>query len=297
MQESIGVPDYLKEVGITGLRPEFFDILNAVTQKYKGDIQDPYELAVATFIGKNRGKLIYNVSRDVKQTNVVINKTKALKDWAITNQDLIKTYGETAFIFAPNTGDFDVSTYAWLEAAGLIENKDLETYYRDVLVAEDKQTYYDIAKEEKTFLNTSGDLDARKAMIDYSTAQRSALKAANPLLEAALTAGGNEVGSELLMLSNLEQIVIDGKIPLDAGSKQRLAMVTSRIRQFVTLSNDQSMRELSNVSDIKRQLKEDIQILINNLQASDPVIKEANRAIFKAILAYYSRDTYTVKGR
>ncbi len=34
IQESIGVPDYLKEVGITGLRPEFFDILNAVTQKY-----------------------------------------------------------------------------------------------------------------------------------------------------------------------------------------------------------------------------------------------------------------------
>jgi hypothetical protein len=297
MQESIGVPEYLKEVGITGLRPEFFDILNAITEKYKGDIQDPYELAVATFIGQNRGKLIYNVSRDVKQTNVVINKTKALKDWAITNQDLIKTYGETAFIFAPNTGDFDVSTYAWLEAAGLIENKDLETYYNDVLVAEDKQSYYDIAKTEKEFLNTSGDLDARKAIIDFSTRQRNSLKSANPLLEAALTAGGNEVGSELLMLSNLEQIVIDGKIPLDAGSKQRLAMVTSRLRQFVTLSNDQSMRELSNISEIKRKMKEDIQALINDLQASDPVLKEANRAIFKSILAYYSRDTYTVKGR
>jgi len=297
MQESIGVPEYLKEVGITGLRPEFFDILNAITEKYKGDIQDPNELAVATFIGQNRGKLIYNVSRDVKQTNVVINKTKALKDWAITNQDLIKTYGETAFIFAPNTGDFDVSTYAWLEAAGLIENKDLETYYNDVLVAEDKQSYYDIAKTEKEFLNTSGDLDARKAIIDFSTRQRNSLKSANPLLEAALTAGGNEVGSELLMLSNLEQIVIDGKIPLDAGSKQRLAMVTSRLRQFVTLSNDQSMRELSNISEIKRKMKEDIQALINDLQASDPVLKEANRAIFKSILAYYSRDTYTVKGR
>ena len=297
MQESIGLPDYLKEVGITGLRPEFFDILNAVTQKYKGDVQDPYELAVATFIGKNPGKLIYNVSRDVKQTNVVINKTKALKDWAITNQDLIKTYGETAFIFAPNTGDFDVSTYAWLEAAGLIENKDLETYYNDVLVAKDKQAYYNIAKEEKEVLSTSGDPDKRKAIIDYSTAQRSALKASNPLLEAALTAGGNEVGSELLMLTNLEQIIIDEKIPLDAGTKQRMIMVTSRIRQFVTLSNDQSKRELSNFSDIKRQLKEDIQFLVNDLQTGDPILKEANRAIFKAILAYYSRDTYTVKGR
>ena len=297
MQESIGVPDYLKEVGITGLRPEFFDILNAVTQKYKGDIQDPYELAVATYVGKNPGKLIYTVSRDDKKTNVIINKTKELKNWAIENNDNVKAYGEAAFIFAPNTGDFDVSTYAWLEGAGLIGNKDLETYYRDVLVSKDKQAYYDIAKEEKAFLASSGDTLARKAMIKSSTLRRNALKASNPLLEAALTAGGNEVGSELSMLSSVEQIIIDGKISLDAGTKQRLAMVSSRVRQFVSLANDPSKRELSNFSEIKRNMKEDIKALIDDLQVADPILKEANRAVFRAILDYYSRDTYTAKER
>jgi hypothetical protein len=297
MQESIGVPDYLKEVGITGLRPEFFDILNAVTQKYKGDIQDPYELAVATYIGKNPGKLIYTVSRDDKKTNVIINKTKELKNWAIENNDNVKAYGEAAFIFAPNTGDFDVSTYAWLEGAGLIGNKDLETYYRDVLVSRDKQAYYDIAKEEKAFLASSGDTLARKAMIKSSTLRRNALKASNPLLEAALTAGGNEVGSELAMLSSVEQIIIDGKISLDGGTKQRLAMVSSRVRQFISLANDPSKRELSNFSEIKRNMKEDIKVLIDDLQVGDPILKEANRAVFRAILDYYSRDTYTAKER
>jgi hypothetical protein len=297
MQESIGVPDYLKEVGITGLRPEFFDILNAVTQKYKGDIQDPYELAVATYVGKNPGKLIYTVSRDDKKTNVIINKTKELKNWAIENNDNVKAYGEAAFIFAPNTGDFDVSTYAWLEGAGLIGNKDLETYYRDVLVSKDKQAYYDIAKEEKAFLASSGDTLARKAIIKSSTLRRNALKASNPLLEAALTAGGNEVGSELSMLSSVEQIIIDGRISLDAGTKQRLAMVSSRVRQFVSLANDPSKRELSNFSEIKRNMKEDIKALIDDLQVADPILKEANRAVFRAILDYYSRDTYTAKER
>lgn len=297
MQESIGVPDYLKEVGITGLRPEFFDILNAVTQKYKGDIQDPYELAVATYIGQNPGKLIYTVSRDDKKTNVIINKTKELKNWAIDNQDIIKTYGESAFIFAPNTGDFDVSTYAWLEGAGLLGNKDLETYYRDVLVSRDKQAYYDIAKEEKAFLASSGDTMLRKAIIKTSTARRNALKASNPLLEPALTAGGNEVGSELAMLSSVEQIIIDNKINVDAGTKQRLAMVSSRVRQFVSLANDPSKRELSNFSEIKREMKEDIKALIEDLQVGDPILKEANRAVFKAILEYYSRDTYTARER
>jgi hypothetical protein len=297
MQESIDVPSYLKEVGITGLRPEFFDILNAVTEKYKGDIQDPYELAVATFIGKNPGKLIYTVSRDDKKTNVIINKTKELKNWAIDNNDSIKTYGEAAFIFAPNTGDFDVSTYAWLEGAGLLGNKDLETYYRDVLVSRDKQAYYDIAKDEKAFLATSGDTMLRKAMIANSTRKRNALKASNPLLEAALTGGGNEVGSELAMLTSVEQILIDNKITVDAGTKQRMAMVTSRLRQFVSLANDPSKRELSNFSQIKREMKEDIKALIDDLQTGDPILKEANRAVFRAILDFYSRDTYTARER
>jgi hypothetical protein len=297
MQESIDVPSYLKEVGITGLRPEFFDILNAVTQKYKGDIQDPYELAVATFIGQNPGKLIYTVSRDDKKTNVIINKTKELKNWAIENNDNIKAYGESAFIFAPNTGDFDVSTYAWLEGAGLLGNKDLETYYRDVLVSRDKQAYYDIAKDEKAFLATSGDTMLRKAMIANSTRKRNALKASNPLLQAALTGGGNEVGSELAMLTSVEQILIDDKITVDAGTKQRLAMVTSRLRQFVSLANDPSKRELSNFSEIKREMKEDIKALIDDLQTGDPILKEANRAVFRAILDFYSRDTYTARER
>ena len=297
MQESIDVPSYLKEVGITGLRPEFFDILNAVTQKYKGDIQDPYELAVATFIGQNPGKLIYTVSRDDKKTNVIINKTKELKNWAIENNDNIKTYGESAFIFAPNTGDFDVSTYAWLEGAGLLGNKDLETYYRDVLVSKDKQAYYNIAKDEKAFLATSGDTMLRKNMISNSTKKRNALKASNPLLESALTGGGNEVGSELAMLTSVEQILIDNKITVDAGTKQRMAMVSSRLRQFVSFANDPSKRELSNFSEIKREMKEDIKALIDDLQTGDPILKEANRAIFRAILDFYSRDTYTARER
>jgi hypothetical protein len=297
MQESLGVPDYLKEVGITGLRPEFFDILNAVTEKYKGDIQDPYELAVSTFIGQNRGKLIYNVSRDNKQTNVVINKTKQLRDWAISNGDNIKRYGEAAFVFAPNTGDFDIGTYAWLEGAGLLENKNLETYYRDVLVAKDKQAYYDIAKDEKAFLASSGDPQARAAIIKSSTAKRNALKTSNPLLEPALTAGGNEVGSELSSFSSIEQIIIDGNIKVDDGTKQRLAMITSRIRQFISIANDPSKRELANFSELKRDEKQDIQALIEQLQVSDPIVKEANRAVFKAILEYYSRDSYTVGKR
>jgi hypothetical protein len=295
MQESLNVPDYLKEVGITGLRPEFYDLVNAVTQKYKGDIQDPYELAVATFVGKNPGKLIYTVARNEKQTNVVIQKTKAVKSWAIQNETNVKKYGEAAWILAPHTGEFDAPTYAYLEAAGLLEDKSLERYYLDVLVAKDKQAYYDIGKEEKEFLKSTPSISARKAKIADSTRRRALLKASNPLLEATLVAGGNEVATELNMLSNLEEMIKDSSISMPVGTRQRLAMATSRIRQFVSLSNDASIREADNFADIKRNFRAELENLIASLSSGDAILTEASRAIFKSILGYYSRDTYTAK--
>lgn len=295
MQESINVPDYLKEVGITGLRPEFYDLVNAVTKKYKGDIQDPYELAVATFVGKNPGKLIYTVARNEKQTNVVIQKTKAVKSWAIQNEANVKKYGEAAWILAPHTGEFDAPTYAYLEAAGLLEDKSLERYYLDVLVAKDKQAYYDIGKEEKEFLKSTPSISARRAKIADSTRRRALLKASNPLLEATLVAGGNEVATELNMLTNLEEMIKDSSISMPVGTRQRLAMVSSRIRQFVSLSNDASLREADNFADIKRNFRNELEELISSLSSGDAVLTEASRAIFKSILGYYSRDTYTAK--
>ena len=295
VQESVNLPDYLKEVGITGLRPEFYDLVNAVTQKYKGDVQDPYELAVATFVGKNPGKLIYTVARNEKQTNVVIQKTKAVKSWAIQNESNIKKYGEAAWIIAPHVGEFDAPTYAYLEAAGLLKDKSLDAYYLDVLVAKDKQAYYDIGKEEKEFLKSTPSISARTAKIAESTRQRALLKMSNPLLEAALVAGGNEVATELNMLSNLEEMIKDSSVQMPVGTRQRLAMVASRVRQFVSMANDASLREAENFSDIKRNFRDEVESLIASLSAGDAILTEASRAIFKSILGYYSRDTYTAK--
>lgn len=292
MQESIGVPDYLKDVGITGLRPEFYDLVNGIMKTYNGDVQDPYEMALATFIGKNPGKLVYTVARDEKQTNTIIQKTKELKTWAIKNKSMIKTYGEAAFILAPNVGEFDTATYAWLEAAEFIKDKDVEKYYSDILVSADKQAYYDIGRQEKEILNNTFSISERRALIQRSTAQRAALKASNPLLEAALTAGGNEVASEERMLVSMEQMLSNTSIDIPKETRMKMLNVTSQVREFVNLSLDTTARRANNFSDIKRERKQQIEALIQDLSIGDLMLKEANRAIFRAILNYYSRDTY-----
>lgn len=292
MQESIGVPGYLKDVGITGLRPEFYDLVNGIIKTYNGDVQDPYEMALATFVGKNPGKLVYTVARDEKQTNTIIQKTKELKNWAIKNKNMIKIYGEAAFILAPNVGKFDAATYAWLEAAEFIKDKDVEKYYTDVLVSGDKQAYYDIGRKEREVLNDTGSISERKSIIESSTNQRAALKASNPLLEAALTAGGNEVASEERMLVSMEQMLTDINVDVPKETRTKMLNVTTQIREFINMSLDTTVRRTSNFSDIKRQRKREIEAMIQDLSIGDLMLKEANRAIFRAILNYYSRDSY-----
>jgi hypothetical protein len=292
VMESKGVPNYLKDVGITSLRAEFFDILNGITKTNTGEITDAYEQALATYTGKYPGKLIYTVSRDTKQTQVVVKNTEELKTWSIMNQDLVNTYGEAAYIFAPQTGKFNAATYNWIQAAGLMKNKTLEEYYNDLLVAEDKQAYYDIARKEKELLATESDLQIRSNIIREATAGREALKTSNPLLNSALIGQGNNIGTEETMLGIVQQMLFEAKLPVDKITILRMNTAVKAVRNFIVSAKTLDDSGLANKVQLKADLKDQVEATLKELSMGDLYVAEANRAIFKSILNFYSRDSY-----
>jgi hypothetical protein len=292
LQDSKGVPDYLKDVGITSLRGEFFDILNSISKDSTGDVEDPYELALATFTGKYPGKLVYTVSPNTKETKIVIKNTDGLKNWAIANQNLIKTYGEAAYIFAPQTGEFNAATYNWIKAAGLVNNKTLEKYYTDLLVAQDKQTYYDIARAEKSALSNESDPETRAVIINEATAARKALKDANPLLTPALIGQGNNIGQEGVLLQQVEQMISNPDTPVDNATRQRMQLAISLINDYVAFCKDPMLLNTVNSVELKAERKRQVEAGLRDLMLGDLYVTEANRAIFRSILGFYSRDSY-----
>jgi len=114
----------------------------------------------------------------------------------------------------------------------------------------------------------------------------------NPLLEASLTAGGNEIASEELMLNNLESMLASIDVNIPDATRKKMIAVTSQVREFINLSVDSTARQSSNFASVKRERKQQIEELIANLSINDLMLKEANRAIFRAILNYYSRENY-----
>lgn len=296
MMETKDMPDYLRKVGMTGLRSEFYDILDGISKASRGTVQDPYELALATYTGKHPGRLIYTVSRDQRETRVIVKNTEELNQWGISNSDFIKTYGQAAYIFAPQVGKFNAASYNWMQAAGLIKNKTLEQYYTDLLVAQDKQTYYDIGTQEKAAIAelSAGNQAGRSRIYNEAADARQLLKNSNPLLEAALMGTGSIIGIEGQLLNSLDQIIADPKSPVDSGTRMRMASAIKMIKDYQSFATDTSMKNAVNFSQMKRERKYEIEAAMKDLMSGDPNLIEANRAVFQSILDFYSRDAYSV---
>jgi hypothetical protein len=297
LRESKGVPDYIKRTGVTNMRAEFYDILAGISKAEDEWLIDPYELAVATFIGKNPRKIIYTVSRNEKATKVTVQKTDDMYKWASNNQSFLNTYGEAAYIFGPQTGDYTADAYTWLEAQGLIKLPSLETYLDNVSIAQAKQAYFDIERAEREALAKTAAPEARKGLINQATARRNALKAGYPLLRKALETGGFEVSTEKEILSSIEQVIMDKSTPVSPEVRKNMGTIVSLMREFISFSEDPESRRIWNFTELKRAKKAQIEQVLNDLITLNPAIREANRAVFAPILGFYSRDTYTTEVR
>lgn len=295
-QESKDVPSYLLENGITGLRSEFWDIFEAINKKYGDDVQDPYEMAMAIFTGENPGKLVYTVSRDEKQTKVLISKTNNMRNWSLNNSNFIKTYGEAGYIFGPHTGDFNAGVYNWMQGAGLLKDKSLEAYYDDVMVAEDKQKYYDVASWQDEALSKETLTSNRKLIIQQAADARQGLLNHNPLLLSAITGGGNEIGTEERMLTSLRQIVAAEDAPVDPATRIKMKTAVAAMDDFIRFVNDPNVGSLANRSTLKRKYRQKVEQILSELSNGDTAVREASRAVFNSILKYYSRDSYKAVG-
>ena len=290
LKESKDIPKFLKEVGITSVRQEFFDIYENVLKAPNPRIDDPFEEALAIYIGKNPGKLVYTVSRAEKDRDIAFRKTDEVKDWYIKNKKLIDKYGEVAFLSAPSIGDFSASSYAWFEAADMIKNKDLQTYLNDIRTAEDKQLYFDLEERAGEALNKTFDPTARKQITESLKNYRDILKIQNPLLRAQLESGEYGTAKEEAMLNSLQFLVADPDVKMDAKTRDKLTKAVEILSATSAKLQYAGYEETFGVK-FKREVRDLAIRDLETLGRLDSSVAQANKAIFIPILKNYSRDT------
>jgi hypothetical protein len=299
MQESKDVPDYLKNAGINGLRPEFADILQSIMRNAKGRVVDPYELALMAFTGKHPGKLVYTVARDNKQTNVVVNKTKEMRQWMLNNGDAIETYKDAALIFAPHIGDYNSNIYLWMQASGMMEQRGIQDYYEEVAIAQDRQKYYDYRSQAEQQLQLPLNGSQRQQVLDELAFAQDSLKKANPMLEIALNSKSFGIGKQEDMLAKLQGAIADKNFKMTDATRAKMSTATTLVDNALNhIRNDANMMDVMNSAEIKQQIKQQTIDALKELGGSvgkggpsDPFIAEATRAIFLPLLNFYARTT------
>jgi hypothetical protein len=287
LKETKDIPNFLKEVGVVSVRQEFFDIFEGVLSSPNPRIDDPYEEALAIYIGKNPNKLIYTVSRAEKTTDVAFKKTEEVKDWYIRNKGLVDKYGEAAWLAAPSVGEFTASTYAWFEAAELIDNRDLETYLREVQIAVDRQNYFDLEERATEEISRTADTTAIKQIGAQMNLAQEMILNSNPLLRQRFATGDFGVEKEKQYLTNLTYLLADESVKMEPATRDKLNKALKIMSETAYKINSDNGMSTSFRRMVRDEALADLSVLSN----LDYTVRQANKAILTPILKDLSRDT------
>ena len=290
-KESRDVPDYLREVGISAIRQEFFDLYENLAKAPNPRRDDLYEEALVAFVGQNPNRLVYTVSRNDKVQEIAFQKTDAVKDWTIRNQDFIKKYGDVAFLAAPDVGDFSPAAYAWFEASEMIKSRDLESFLNEVQVAVDRQRYFDA--EDKAFDAIANEPDYRKHQyIKSATEQyRKALRISNPFLDRALQQGDFGISKQETMLRDLKSMLNDPTAPIDEMTRNKLIASTEIVDDSMNYFNYKNSINDPNAVRDKKIYRNNALTDLRKLTIGDGSLSQASKVIFEPMLKFKSRDT------
>jgi ABC-type sugar transport system ATPase subunit len=112
------------------------------------------------------------------------------------------------------------------------------------------------------------------------------------LLVPELIGEGNDIGKEGVMLQQVEQMVNNSNVDIDAGTRQRMQLAIKLMNDYIAFCKDPELKNVDNAVQLKAARKEQIEAGLKELMLGNLYVTEANRAIFKSILGFYSRDSY-----
>jgi hypothetical protein len=295
LRDSKGLPAFLKKTGISTWKSSFWDVYNALERNTENEDIDVFDLAVATWVGKNPGKVIYLVPRNTKEFKVLIATTSEVKNWSIKNKKFIDTYKEIGYLFAPKAGEYNPDIYTWMQSEGLVDIPEFEDYLNDVQVAEDKQRYFAIEDTLNEALKRKSVYGDRRQLIDKASQERTALLVSNPYLDAEISGKGTNRGNLKVMFKTLADAVADPNSPIDKKTRSSMNLAVRQVSDFLTLAEDVSLSKRFDFSNLKSTRKEQVVNILKELSQVSPEVKEANRIIFTGLLNYYSRES-TIAG-
>jgi hypothetical protein len=271
------LPTYLKDNGVVSMKASFYEVLDEIKLKYP-DVEDHYELALATWLGENPGKIVYLVSTNQDGVKPLIKYSNEMQDWAIKNRSDIEKYGNGALLFAPNTGEFTPGVYKWAVAAGIVNkipgdkstSEYISDYYDNVMLQEHANRYYDLGDKEEEDLRSIPfiNVEARRSSLNTYDRLKQELMISVPGLDDFIKKGVDNSSATDFVNSSYNYANSPGAA-VDATTVEKINEAYEVYNEFIRYADYINTLDPSGAADIKRLEKEKTKEKIQQIIASD----------------------------
>jgi hypothetical protein len=199
------------------------------------------------------------------------------------NKSLFEKYREGAAFLIPHKGGFSFDAYKTMRDMGLIENKRVEDYLREVQTASAMQQYFDKKDEYERTLQSSGSDYVRRLARQQFNNWKSTFFAGNPLVAEELSQSSQKAIDRQNSLNDLEVMVSDPEV--EKTSPQTVKALREMVNLYQSYKNQRQSYDLvGGSSDLIQSIKDSTILRMKDLATFNENTQAAYDVLFGRLL-------------
>lgn len=242
-----------------------------------------YDTAMKEWVRLFPDQMPFTISESDRSTVAYFRYAQESGDFVEKNQQLFKDYKQAAAFLIPHKAGYSWDAYRTMTDMGLRQNKQVDSFLREVQTAADMQTYYDRKNDYEASLESAGtDFERQQLRAEWSKWAQ-IFKAGRPLVQEELAQGGRKAVERLNALNDL-------KAMLDSGAADSVAPETvAKLREMTDLyyqfkkTNDQ-LNLVSGGSTLAQWEKENTIVKMRELSQFNENTMNAYNLLFGRLL-------------
>jgi hypothetical protein len=180
-------------------RANFKQTWNKLLDQYPGD----YDGAMAKWVELYPNQIPFTVAESEKKSIAMIRYADEAGFFVDQNKELFKNYPLSANFLIPHKSGFSWDAYKSMKDMGLMQNKRVDDYLREVQTAADLQVYYKRKDEFEVGLDNSGADFERTELRKEFDAWKTLFFAGRPMVQEELSQGSKTAIKRLNTLDEL----------------------------------------------------------------------------------------------
>ena len=258
-------------------RANFKQAWNDLLSQYPGD----YDAAMAKWVELYPNQIAFTVTESERSTLAPFRYAKESGQFVDSNQQLFKDYPKAAAYLIPHKSGFSFDAYKTMKDMGLIANKRVEDYLKEVQTAADMQVYFAKKGEFDSAMST--------ALADYERTDlrasfdewKKVFFAGHPLVADELSKGSQKAIDRLKTLDELNQMLQKkpGVMPRTEAALSRMTALYEKYK-----SERADLELMGGATQLIKDLKADTLSKMQSLAAYNENTKAAYDTIFGTLL-------------